>query len=85
MSKVDDACAAARLLMNEIYAPNFGLLGVVAELFGAAGEPEARGVDVNVDGPRVETSLANVSSTRVDADPMSGESFEEIVFTDESC
>ena len=36
MSKVDDACAVVRLLMNEIYAPNFGLLGVVAELFGAA-------------------------------------------------
>ena len=38
MSKVDDACAVVRLLMNEIYAPNFGLLGVVAELFGAADE-----------------------------------------------
>ena len=73
MSKVDDACAVVRLLMNEIYAPNFGLLGVVAELFGAADEPQARGVDVNVDGPRVETSLANVSSTRVNSDPMSGE------------
>jgi hypothetical protein len=42
MSKVDDACAVVRLLMNEIYAPNFGLLGVVAELFGAADEPRAR-------------------------------------------